>query len=70
MDAAIGRVLVEVGSRYFRPTEFDAWFGIPSKARKQLGWQYSTSFQDLVREMIEVGRTAIAREHVLGPGAR
>ena len=58
IDAQSGRVLVEVDPRYFRPTEVDALLGDPSKAREQLGWQHSTNFQDLVREMIEVDRAA------------
>jgi len=70
VDAATGRVLVEVDSRYFRPTEVAALLGDPSKARRELGWQHTTSFQDLVREMIDVDRAAIAREHNSGPGAR
>ena len=45
--------------------EFD-----PSKAQKELGWRHTTSFQDLVREMIEVDRAAVAREHNSGPGER
>ena len=70
VDAQTGRVLVEVDSRYFRPTEVAALLGDPSKARKELGWQHTTGFQDLVREMIEVDRAAISREHNTGPGKR
>ncbi len=70
MDAATGRVPVEVDSRDFRPTEVDALLGIPSKARKELGWQHSTGFRDAVREMTEVNRAVTAREYNLGPGAR
>ena len=70
VDAQSGRVLVEVDSRYFRPTEVDALLGDPSKAKKELGWQHTTSFQDLVCEMIEVDRASIAREHNLRPGTR
>lgn len=69
VDAQTGRVLVEVDPRYFRPTEVEALLGDPSKANKELGWKHTTSFQDLVREMIEVDRAAIAREHNQGPGA-
>ena len=70
VDAQTGQVLVEVDSRYFRPTEVAALLGDPSKARKVLGWSHTTGFQDLVREMIEVDRAAIAREHNTGPGKR
>jgi len=70
VDAQSGRVLIEVDSRYFRPTEVAALLGDPSKARKELGWHHTISFQDLVREMIEVDRAAIAREPNTGPGER
>ncbi len=70
VDAQSGRVLIEVDSRYFRPTEVEALLGDPSKAQRVLGWRHTTTFQDLVREMIEVDRAAIAREHNSGPGER
>ncbi len=70
MNAANGQVLVEIDPRYFRPTEVDALLGDPSKAREKLGWRHTTSFEDLVREMIETDRAAVAREHNLGPGGR
>jgi len=52
LDAASGRVLVEVDKRYFRPTEVDALIGDASKARSKLGWQHKVSFDDLVAEMV------------------
>src|SRR5689334_8282436 len=44
---------VEVDPRYFRPAEVDLLLGDASKARQQLGWSPSVSFQQLVRMMIE-----------------
>ena len=52
-DAASGKVLVEVDSRYFRPTEVNKLLGDPGKAWQRLGWKHRTSFRDLVREMVE-----------------
>jgi GDPmannose 4,6-dehydratase len=51
-DADTGRVLVEIDSRYFRPTEVDTLLGDPTKARKKLGWNPKTTFQELVSEMV------------------
>ena len=70
LDARDGRVLVEIDSRYFRPTEVDFLQGDAGKARAQLGWQPGIGFEELVREMIEADRAAIAREHNIGPGER
>ena len=53
LDAASGKVLVEVDPRYFRPTEINKLLGDPEKARRKLGWTHRTSFRDLVRDMVE-----------------
>jgi GDPmannose 4,6-dehydratase len=53
VDKSTGNVLVEVGPRYFRPTEVDALLGDPSKARAKLGWRHKTSFDKLVAEMVQ-----------------
>ena len=53
VDAKTGDVLVEVDSRYFRPTEVDILLGDPTKAEKVLGWKHKTSFKQLVLEMME-----------------
>jgi GDPmannose 4,6-dehydratase len=47
------RVLVRIDPRYFRPTEVDLLLGDPTKAKKKLGWSPATSFDELVREMME-----------------
>jgi len=44
---------VEVDPRYFRPSEVRQLCGDASKAREQLGWRPTTSFQQLVQEMVE-----------------
>src|SRR4051794_34150796 len=53
----MGRVLVEVNPRYFRPTEVEIL-----KARRKLGWQHTTSFDALVREMVETDVAAVGLE--------
>ncbi|MEE3464033.1 MAG: GDP-mannose 4,6-dehydratase, partial [Candidatus Cryptobacteroides sp.] len=54
IDAATGKVLVEVDPRFFRPSEVDSLLGDPSKARTRLGWNpRRTKFETLVREMVE-----------------
>lgn len=46
------RVLVKIDPQYFRPTEVDLLLGDPTKANEKLGWKSSTSFDELVREMV------------------
>ena len=52
IDASSGDVLIEVDSRYFRPTEVELLLGDPTKAREKLGWSYTTPFADMVKEMV------------------
>ncbi len=44
---------VEIDSRYFRPAEVDLLIGDASKARQKLNWKPKSSFDDLVRLMVE-----------------
>ena len=53
IDAASGRVLVEVDPRYFRPTEVELLQGDPSKARRLLGWQAKTTLAELCAMMVK-----------------
>ncbi|MCY3982643.1 MAG: GDP-mannose 4,6-dehydratase [Roseovarius sp.] len=46
-----GRVMVRVDPNYFRPAEVDALHGDPGKARRQLGWEPETTFEEMIREM-------------------
>lgn len=62
VDAADGRVLVEVDRRYFRPTEVDTLLGDASKARAKLGWRHKTTFEALVKEMVEADLITVRDE--------
>tara|TARA_A100001011_G_C14290739_1_gene836078 strand:- start:1373 stop:2512 length:1140 start_codon:yes stop_codon:yes gene_type:complete len=48
-----GKVVVKIDPRYFRPCEVDTLLGDPSKASKELGWEATTSLEELVNEMIK-----------------
>ncbi len=60
-----GAVLVRVDPRYFRPTEVDTLLGDASKARADLGWQPTTSFDELVREMVDADHLAAQRDDLV-----
>jgi GDPmannose 4,6-dehydratase len=62
IDSKTGRVLVEIDSRYFRPTEVDILVGDASKARERLGWRHKTSFAQLVAEMVDSDLKQVPRE--------
>jgi GDPmannose 4,6-dehydratase len=44
---------IRIDPRYFRPTEVDELCGDASKAAAALGWRPQTSFEDLIRLMLE-----------------
>jgi GDPmannose 4,6-dehydratase len=47
------RKYVEIDPLYFRPTEVDYLLGDSAKARSAFGWRPKTSFQQLVRMMVD-----------------
>ena len=48
----LGKTIVRVDPRYFRPTEVETLLGDPTKAKEKLGWVPQTSFESLVQEMV------------------
>jgi len=62
IDRNTGRVVIQVDPRYFRPAEVDLLLGDPSKARRQLGWELKTSFDELVSMMVAADLELAERE--------
>ena len=56
---------VAVDPLYFRPTEVDLLVGDATKAREALGWRPCTSFQELVRTMVDSDIELLKRKHQL-----
>tara|TARA_Y200000002_G_C22688109_1_gene666829 strand:+ start:3502 stop:4587 length:1086 start_codon:yes stop_codon:yes gene_type:complete len=52
-DENTGRELIVVSSKYFRPAEVDELLGDSTKARVELGWNPTTTFDELIEEMVE-----------------
>ena len=57
-----GAVVVRVDPRYYRPTEVSTLLGDASKARERLGWSATTTFDELVAEMVRDDVVAARRE--------
>ncbi len=49
----IGKKVVAVDPRYFRPTEVDLLLGDPTKAKTQLGWRPKYDLPALVKDMMK-----------------
>lgn len=48
----VGKTVVTVDSRYFRPSEVESLLGDASKARERLGWQPQIDFSTMVEDMV------------------
>ena len=47
------RILVKVSKEFFRPIEAENFLGDYSKAKRVLGWEPKTKFEDLVKIMVK-----------------
>jgi GDPmannose 4,6-dehydratase len=61
----IGKEVVAVDKRYYRPTEVDLLIGDPTKAQTQLGWKPKYDLARLVKEMMAADVDLFAREKFL-----
>jgi len=49
----IGKDVINVDPKYFRPTEVDLLLGDPTKAKEKLGWEPQITLEEMTQEMIE-----------------
>ncbi len=49
----IGKEVVSIDPRYFRPTEVELLIGDPTKAKEKLGWKLKYDLPALVKDMME-----------------
>jgi len=56
------RDYIEFDSRYLRPSEVDVLVGDAAKARSKLGWAPTTSFDEIIKIMVEADIAAEARD--------
>ncbi|OBV28487.1 GDP-mannose 4,6-dehydratase [Helicobacter sp. CLO-3] len=61
----IGKEVVVVDSRYFRPTEVDLLLGDPTKAQKTLGWKPRYDLAALVKDMMQSDVKLMQKEKFL-----
>jgi GDPmannose 4,6-dehydratase len=53
VDKKTGEIIIEIDPRYFRPAEVDLLIGDSAKAKKELGWSPNTTFNELVKIMVD-----------------
>lgn len=49
----IGKIVVRVDAKYYRPTEVDLLIGDPTKSMEKLGWKPQYDLNALVKDMME-----------------
>jgi GDPmannose 4,6-dehydratase len=64
----IGKEVVAVDPRYFRPTEVDLLLGDPTKAEQKLGWNREYNLKDLVNDMMKSDLKLMTKDVYLKEG--
>lgn len=64
----VGKTVVAVDPRYYRPAEVETLLGDPSKAKAELGWEPRITLDELVNEMVDsdleiAKRDALVEKH-------
>jgi GDPmannose 4,6-dehydratase len=61
----VGKEVVAVDERYYRPTEVDLLIGDPTKAQEKLGWRPTYDLPMLIREMVNGDIQLFRKERIL-----
>lgn len=61
----VGKEVVAVDPKYYRPTEVELLIGDPTKANKQLGWKPRYTLAEMVKEMVSVDLQAFKKNKLL-----
>ena len=64
----VGKQVLEVDPRYFRPTEVDLLIGDASKAKKVLGWEPEYNLKELIADMMQSDINLMKKEKYLSEG--
>ena len=64
----IGKEVLSVDPKYFRPTEVDLLIGDPTKAKTKLGWECKYDLPMLVKDMMQSDITLMKKDQYLKDG--
>lgn len=53
IDTASGKEIIKINSKFYRPAEVELLIGDPAKAKKDLGWEATTTLEELCGMMVE-----------------
>jgi len=64
----VGKEVINVDPKYFRPTEVDLLIGDAKKAKEKLGWEPKYQLKDLVADMMQSDLKLMQKENYLKDG--
>jgi len=53
IDTASGKEIIKINSKFYRPAEVELLIGDPAKAKKDLGWEATTTLEELCGMMVD-----------------
>jgi len=53
VDSKTGATIIKINPEFYRPAEVELLLGNPEKAKKELGWEASTTLEELCAMMVE-----------------
>ncbi len=65
---AVGKEVIHVDPKYFRPTEVDLLIGDATKSRTKLGWEPKHTLDDLVNDMMQSDLHLMKKDEYLKDG--
>ncbi|MFS4492250.1 GDP-mannose 4,6-dehydratase [Maribacter sp. 2308TA10-17] len=64
----IGKQVLAVDPKYFRPTEVELLIGDPTKAKEKLGWKLEYELKDLIKDMVQSDLMLMQKDQYLKDG--
>ena len=64
----IGKEILSIDAKYFRPTEVDLLKGDPTKAKTKLGWKLEYDLPALVKDMMKSDLNLMTKDQYLKKG--
>ena len=68
IDKLMGKEIIVVDPKYFRPTEVDLLLGDATKAREKLGWEPKYTLKELIDEMMQSDLKLMGKDQYLKEG--
>ena len=64
----IGKEVLSIDPKYFRPTEVDLLIGDPTKAKTKLGWELEYDLPALIKDMMQSDLKLMTKDQYLRDG--